>query len=282
MLSYTLLLFVASVAIGLTYVVNKQLSSSSYHPASYTFLTSLVSSFLAIPLLFYNFHISNQIGFWILALISAATFGVSSLFSFKAYKISDASSVSLIHKLNIVIAAFLGIIFLGEKYNSLAYFGLTLIFLSAFTLVYEGKKISIEKGILFALIMAFTSALAGVFDKVVLKDFSPFTYVFLNNILITLLFSIPKPSIKESVQIFKRNTKLVIASSVLSVGSWATFLFVLQSTDVSRTFPIYKSLSLIVPVLAGIFILKENKKLSQKIIGTVIGAIGILFLTIAK
>lgn len=272
------ILILASIAIGLTYIVNKKLSHGKFNASTFTFLISCVNALISIPLLYSNFYITKNPSLWILILISALTFGLSSYFSFRAYKLADASTVSLVHKLNVALAAVIGILFLNEKYSYLSYIGLSFIVVSNLFIVYDGKKITINRGIFFAFLMAITSALAAVFDKIILNDFSPFTYVFVNSILTGVLFSFRKGIISEGIQLFRQNAKLVLTTSVLNVGSWAAFLFVLQNTSVSKTFPIYKSLSLIVPVLLGILILKETNKLWQKIAGTIIGVAGIILL----
>lgn len=274
------ILTLASIAIGLTYIINKKLTHGKVNASTLTFVISYVNAFISIPLLFVNFSITKNPLLWLFVFVSALTFGLSSYFSFRAYKLTDASTVSLVHKLNVVIAALIGIIFLSERYSFLSYIGLILIALCNIFLIYDRKRISIEKGILFAFLMAVTSALAAVFDKIILNDFSPFTYVFVNSILAGVMFSFRKGIVSDGIQLFRQNTKLVLATSVLNVGSWAAFLFVLQNSTVSKTFPIYKSLSLIVPVVLGILLLKETNKFWQKLAGTIIGVAGIILLAL--
>jgi len=278
MTSPYLILSLASIAIGLTYIVNKRLAHGNYSASTFTFLISYVNAIISIPLLFINFYITHNPWLWILIIVSALTFGLSSYFSFLAYKLTDASTVSLIHKLNIVFVAIIGLLFLNEKYSSLSYLGLLFIIFSNIFIVFNGKNISVNKGMFFAFFMALFSALAAIFDKVILKDFSPFTYVFVNSILTGIMFSFRKNVFSEGLQLLKQNTVMVLTTSILSVGSWVAFLFVLQNTSVSKTFPIYKSLSLIVPVILGIIVLKETNKLWQKILGTIIGVAGIILL----
>ena len=107
--SYAILI-VASIAIGLTYIVNKKLSHGKFNASTFTCLISYVNAVISIPLLFINFYITKNPLLWLLILVSALTFGLSSYFSFRAYKIADASTVSLIHKLNVVLAAIIGIL----------------------------------------------------------------------------------------------------------------------------------------------------------------------------
>jgi len=275
---YNLILLTAGAFIGLTYIINKVLSRGSYRASTFTFTISCVNTIFSIPLLFTNMYITKSPLLWLIIVLSAFIFGLSSYFSFKAYKLSDATTVSLLHKLDIVITAIIGIIFLHEQYSPTSYLGLALIVTSNIVLILEGRRLKIDKEIIYILLMALTSALAAIIDKVVLKDFSAFTYVFINNLLISVMFAIPKGTFKEAVNLFRENKLLVVSTSALNVGAWGAFLFVLQHTDVSKTYPIYTSLSIIVPVVLGIFVLRETNKLWQKILGSIIGVIGIIML----
>lgn len=275
-----LALIISSFAIGVVAVLNKKLSGTGHGSSTYTLVVSIISTVLSIPLLFYRFKVPDFWGFWALAVISAATYGLSNMFSYKAYKLADASVVSLIHRLSIVVAVVFGIALLGEIYTPGAYLGLILIIISGIVILYENRKFTLNQGITYAVIMAVLSGLAAVMDKVVLKAFSSYTYVFVNNLLIVLPFALRGESRGEAVKLYKNHWPLITLISALMTGSWAIFLFVLQSHDVSRIIPVYKSLSLIVPVLLGILVLKETGKLWQKIAGTVIGVLGIVLLTV--
>jgi transporter family protein len=275
-----LALIISSFAIGLVAVLNKKLSGTGHKSSTYTLVIAIVSTLLSVPLLFYRFKVPGLWGFWLLAVVSAATFGLSNMFSYKAYKLTDASVVSLIHRLSIVVAVILGITVLGEIYTPGAYLGLILIIVSSVIILYEDKKITLNRGVAYAIVMALLSGLAGVMDKIVLREFSSFTYVFVNNLLIVLPFAVRNASRSEAVKLYKQHWPLITLISALMTGSWAIFLFVLQNHDVSRIIPVYKSLSLIVPVLLGILVLKETGKLWQKIAGTVIGVLGIVLLAL--
>lgn len=278
-MSYLILSF-ASIAIGLTYVVNKKLSREEFNPAVFAFALALSNALLAIPLLFIDFRVSENPLTWVLTAISAAFFGVGVYFSFKAYKVSDASIVSLVHKLSIVFSVFMGILILKENYSFFSYLGLFLILLGNIFILYEGKRISLEKGIFYAFLMAFFSAVAAVLDKRIIQDFSPLTYVFVNNMFFAATFLFRQNIFQEAKQLILKNAKLVFISSFLNTGSWAAYLLVLRDNDVSRVFPAWESLSLIVPVVMGIIFLGEKDKLWQKLLGMTAGAIGIAFLAL--
>lgn len=277
MFGYLLLGF-ASIADGISQFLNKKLSLTNQSPSTITATISLVSTVYSIPLLLYNFQIDYSPWTWLIIGCSVAAYGLSLYFGYLAYQTIDASIVVILHKLNIVFSAILGIILISETYTINRYIGLALVFFSSLIIIYDKSTLKITKGIVFAVLMAFTSALAGVLDKRILSNFSPFTYVFINNFLIWILFSIKKAPFKETIRLITTHPLLVTVTSLLSVGSWTLFLYVLSSHQVSQVMPIFKSMALIIPVILGITILHENDKLSQKILGTLLGVIGIILI----
>ncbi len=277
-MSHQVLLILASIAIGFTYLLNKKITDVKYSAASYTALQMLAASVIAFPLLFIRPHISLSPTYWLIVFISITVYGLSVFFSFKAYQNTDASVVSIIHKISVVISAILGILFLRESYTPLRYFGLFLIVGSGMLLAYNKKRFSVTTGMWFALLMATTSGIAGYLDKIILDDFSPYTYTFINSFLIFLLFGRKRSTWMEMKTIFHKYPIIIMLNAFLAVGSWLIFLIVLQQTNVSQTLPMYKSLSYVTPVIFGILLLGENLQLFQKILGVIIGIAGIFFL----
>jgi drug/metabolite transporter (DMT)-like permease len=277
-MSQQVLLILASIAVGFTYILNKRITDIKYSATSYTALRSLTSAVVALPLLFIHPHFSLSPFYWLIVGISISVYGLSVFFSFKAYQQTDASVVSIVHKTSVVISAFLGIILLRESYSLVRYFGLFLITTSGMLLAYNKKRFSITTGMLFAFLMAVTSGVAGYLDKIILNDFSPYTYAFINPFLIFLLFARKRSTWIEMKKIVYKHPINIIVNAFLAVGSWLIFLIVLQQTNVSQTLPIYKSLSYVTPVVFGILLLGEQSQLLQKILGVIIGIAGIFFL----
>lgn len=272
-----LLLSFAGLLTGLSQVINKKLATKGHKSTTYTTVIMLLNAAFAIPFLFYQFYISHSLYYWLLILISTTAFAFSTYFSFKAYKVTDVSIVSIIYRFNIVIVALIGIAFLKEQYSFQSYIGLLLIFFSSVVIALE-KGLKFDSGIIYAFLMAITGAIATVLDKIILNDFSPYTYVFVNNLLVGSIFAFNKKTINDAKILIKQNTALLILASLLTIPSFAIVLVVLQKTNVSQTMPAYKGLSFITPVVLGIMLLNERKKLVQKIIGAIAGVIGISLL----
>jgi drug/metabolite transporter (DMT)-like permease len=77
---------------------------------------------------------------------------------------------------------------------------------------------------------------------------------------------------------FKDHRTLILLRTILVMGSWLSYVVVLQNSNISVAFPIYKSVSIIIPVILGITLLKERSKLWQKIIGMILGLAGVILL----
>ena len=273
-----LILFIAGISLGFAYICQKKLALDRFHPATYVLLISSTSFIVSLPLLMYKFRIPEIGIYWLLVFISVITYGLGSLFSFKAYKLIDASEVGLINRLNIVFTAIIGILLFSEKYTLQSYLGLLLVTTGSLIIVFEIGKLSLSKGVIFALIMALGYGLAAVFDKLILNQFSPFTYLVVNNFLVALMFLPFKQARVESVELVKKQTGLVFLTGILVAGSWVGFLYVLQSGSVSKIFPIFDTLALVCTVSVGILFLKERNKLLQKIIGSALVIFGIFLL----
>jgi len=273
-----LILFISGIALGIAYILEKKLSSEKFHPVTFTFLISAVSSVIAIPLLFYHFRVAPISFIWFVALLSVTAYGLGWLSNFYAYKLIDASVVGLIQRLNLIVAAFVGIVFLTESYNTRSYIGFFCILLGSIVIMFEKGKFRISRGIVFAIFAAIGMGLAAVFDKIVLKQFSPFSYVFVNNLLATLFF-LPFKSARRDVRaLWKKSSHWIVGAAFFSVSNWVGFLYVLAHGSVSRVFPIYDSLGLVVIVILGITLLKEKSRIVQKILGCLVVILGVFLL----
>lgn len=272
------ILVCSGILLGIKYVLEKRLSAEKYHPATFVVLITSISAILATTLLLYQFRFPSHILYWMLTITSVVAWGLGYLFSFKAYRKLDASTVGLISRLSILITALLAILLLKERYTFLSYIALGLIFVGSSLIVFEKGRIRINTGVVFSMLMASGYAISAVLDKEILRYFSPFTYVAVNNFLVAVIFSSVKEARSEAYHLLMKKPLQVALISLVSISSWFGFLFVLQSGSVSRIFPIFDSLSLISTVGAGIIFLKEKNRLVQKIVGTIIVVWGIFLL----
>lgn len=264
--------------IGVSQVINKKISGSNHHSKTHTTVVMLMNTVISVPLLFFQFSLTTSIFTWLLIVISVVVYAFSTYFGFQAYKKTDVSLVAIIQRTSIVFTALIGILLLGESYSFQAYIGLLFIFLSGIIITYKKSHLKFDEGVLFAFLMALAGSIAAVLDKIILNDFSPYTYVFVNNLLVTAVFGLNRGRVREVVSVLKTNFWSVFLTALLWTGSFLLVSIVLKETDVSRTMPIYKTLGLITPVLIGITFLNEKQMLREKVAGIILGSVGIVLM----
>lgn len=274
----TILITLGGIAQGLASVIRKHSSTTEHRATTITTTTMLVNAVLCIPLVFYQFRLPTDHFTWVLTLLSAGLFALAAAFFFKAYQHADLSVVSILHRTSIIHIAVIGVIFLQEKISPVGVIGLFLLFFGSASVLYEKRQMKFTKGAWYALISAFLGALSAVVDKQVLHDFSPYTYVFVNSILVSCMFLWRKDTLPESMRFLRRYPKQIVSSSILGVVGFTILMVLLADTQVSQTMAVYKTISFFVSVILGILLYKETNKLPQKIIGLTLAILGMILL----
>lgn len=264
----TFLLILSGLLIGGMYVSAKVFSNEKFSPFTFTVVYSLISTLLALPIVGIRFSLPTDALHWILALLSPISFALGNMFGYKAYMNADASAVGLIGRSSIVVAAIMGVLLLGEHMTFFAIVGLILTAVGGSLMIYQKKRIVLSSGTTAALLMAFFYGLTAMLDKVVVEQFSPYTYVTFNNLIVFLTFFLTVPATrKELVTVLMSNPKLAILTSFLGTAGWLAFLYSIQSEFVAIAFPLSDTLSLITTVLLGIFLLREKENIAKKYVG---------------
>ncbi len=273
-----IILSLGGLAIGIVSIIFKKLAHLKFHPTTFVLAQHILLTLFAAPLLFYQLKLATSATIWIIAIISISSFAIGFTLNFKALKLIDASAVALIRRLSIPIAAILGLIILSQTLTFKSIIGLILITFGAIIILYQKQHFTLSRGYVFALLMAFGTALALILDKIVLNEFSPITYAFINPLVTTTIFSLIPTARKELPQILKKHLVPLIATSSLGLAAWLSMMFILQSGTASIVYAVYSSMGLVSTVGLSIIVLKETQRLPQKLIGTLIILLGI-FLT---
>lgn len=273
-----ILITLGGIAQGVASVIRKHSSTTEHRATTIATTTMLVNAVLGIPLLFYQFRLPAEPATWLLVLLSAGTFALAAAFFFKAYQHADLSLVSILHRTSIIYIAIFGIVFLREEISGVGVIGLFLLFFGSASVLYEEKRIKFTKGAWFSLISALLGAASAVMDKQVLRDFSPYTYVFVNNMLVGCMFLWRRDTLPESLRFLRRYPRQILSSSVLGLTGFAILMVLLSTTQVSQTMAVYKTISFFVSVILGIVLYKETNKLPQKIMGLLLVIVGMILL----
>gem|GEM_PF-2255262 len=276
-------MLLAGVIRGIGYLVSKKISREKGSAQAMALGNALVDTLISLPILLYFLVKPQGIqlywGLIILAVISAAAYGMSVAFQYAALKRIDISVMSIVLRLTILFSALMGIVFLGERLNIWNYLGLLIILIGNLIILWKGRKFALSAGIIFTLGSAFVAAVASNLDKFILTKINSVFYVFLNSLLIAITLFISKPkAIRESIQLIRKSFGVFLLMSLLTISAWLLGSYVLQNMDVSRFIPIQKTITLIIPVLFGITFFKEKQHWQQKLLGLTLAIVGIVMM----
>lgn len=173
---------------GIASVIRKHSSTTEHRATTIATTTMLVNALICSPLLLYQFRLSAEPITWVITILSAVLFALSATFFFKSYQHADLSAVTILHRTSIIYIAIFGVIFLHEQISFIGIIGLLLLFLGSTSVLYEQRSMKFTKGAWYSLISALLGAISAVIDKHALNDFSPYTYVFINSLLVGCMF----------------------------------------------------------------------------------------------
>ncbi|OGG04324.1 hypothetical protein A2Z33_04215 [Candidatus Gottesmanbacteria bacterium RBG_16_52_11] len=276
-MNLTLLIY-SGLAVGVVAVLNKRLAGGRHAAIAYSAAFALLNTVFTLPFLLFEFRMPVDPVWWALTITSVIAFAVTLTLGFAAYKTTDVSVVNIIYRLSIVMTALAGLIFLGEQYTPVRYLGLFLVFAGSVAVLFKEKKIRITRGILFAFVMALSTTIATILDKQILKAFSPYTYAFVNNLVLYLILIMKPGTLGDSLAVIRSRPRNIIVSSIINATAFLAILIVLSGTSVSQTMPVFRSLSYVSPILLGILVLGERSDLLQKSVGVALGLMGIILL----
>ncbi len=210
-----------------------------------------------------------------LILLAAAFYGLYERFNYKARKLIEASTFSILYQLTTVIAFIISIAFLGESFTLAKSIGMLLIVIASIAALYEKGHIKIGKQLFIPFLVIILLALAMTFDKPASLGVPTGFYNVLVWVPAILIVFIPKISgTALKVEFITGSWKIAVAA-FLNVIGYYIFIKALALADASKVIPI-TSTSTVLVVLGGIFLLNERTNLGKKIFAGVLVFIGVL------
>ena len=277
---------------GLTHASwNLLLKNSQNHEVFVWWLQITITILLApvAVILIWNDGIENP-GWWFIlgtSLIHILYF----LFLSRSYMYADLSLVyPLARGIGPALIPFLGIILLGETVSELAILGIIAIVGGIFVLYWWGQISQIFKaplkflknpGVRYALLTGLTISGYSVWDKVGINYVNPLLYMYLLS-LGTALGLAPYMIWKHGSRAIKHelvfNMFPIITSGLLTFGTYAIILSVLQLSQVSYVSPA-REIGIVFSVLLGAIVLKEPMGIGR-ITGSLVITIGVFLIGI--
>ncbi len=264
-------------------LLSRKLSVDSANPRAlavlFNFLVAIMSPMLLLLEPLHAISLPPMV-----ILFSLGSFVAWTLFSraeFYAHKYVEASTLSIILKLAPALTLIYGVIFFGESFGAAKLFGITLIILSNIYLIWvtEGRGFKINKGLIFALVVAVCLSVGWTFDKIVSPYFGLVAFTFISFSIPTVVnCSIPPLSIKVLLAELSRTSwRLIVLAFVLTLA-YAFLIKSLMLGETSRVTPMATSTTPLVVLLSMVF-LQERDHLWTKLTVAAVTVVGIFLLS---
>lgn len=261
-------------------ILQRRIAVDSKYLRATTIVFNLFGALLAIALFvilggYKNFTWPKLSEAWIYMIIAVLFYGLFERGRFKASKLLDASTLSVVAYISLAVAFIGSLLIYNEVLTSQKIFGVILIIFSLALVSLQNnvhKKITL-KGILYSVLVFTYLGIAWMLDKKGATFFTANTYSILVWVLPLGVVYFPSVKSKEISYELKRTSWKVGLLAALNVVGYYFQLEALRLGDATRVIP-YVQLSTLLTVLFGIFILGEKDHLLQKIVAAVIGLAG--------
>jgi drug/metabolite transporter (DMT)-like permease len=239
----------------------------------------ILTAIVLIYALFRGFVFPPPAFLWPRLLLSALLYAAGSLCGFYSSKHLSAGENSIITASGALITVLLGVFMLGESFNIGKVAGVACIIISIVVL-YAKERMKMNRGVWYALGVAFFYGVAVVNDVVVIKSYSAISFVpvmsFLPGVILSLVF--PKKALSIGKLLNLTSLAHITLYSLVYAASAITFYQALSvGAFVSQLSPMSRA-SIIVTVLLAALFLGERKNLSRKILSAVLVSVGVILL----
>jgi drug/metabolite transporter (DMT)-like permease len=265
---------------------NKVSGSYSYSALS-QIISAIVCLIIAILIGKQNFPTIELIfsnNLYIFILFSSVLYALHAAFGFKALQSVEVSRFTVIYSLRAVVTIFAATLFLDEKLTLVQMIGALFILAAIVFLNTKSLKeiFKFNKGEVFALLAAVSFGIATVSDKYLLDWFDYVPYLFIDFLVPGLILFLARPkSVTESVNLFKQKLgpKIFLFATLYAIAAISFFAALTQADNASLVSGVGQ-VGTIVTVLMGIFILKERKDITKKLIAASLSFVGLILLII--
>ena len=279
------ILFALSSVVSFTFLnlLQRVLAVDSKHPRAMAVLFNGTAALIALLIFAFSgayksFSLPTEPQAWIALLIASFCYGMFERGRFVAAKLLDASVLTTIINISVVIAIIGSSWLYSEPLTSTKLFGGALILIALLMVSFGNQtKKSPLKGVFVGILISIMLGLGWMLDKLGTQYFNSGTY----NILIWIL---------PTVFIFFPYIKLEVINSELKVASWKVFLLAglnvigylmqlkaLEIAEATRVIPILQT-STLFTVLLGVVFLREREHILRKVLAGIIAVTGAYFL----
>lgn len=274
--------FIFSILAGFFFasarMVSRGLLREKGNAMAFTAIHDFLAGLVLLPFIFINLHFPQHLTTW-LFFAGVVVFGfLCDWLAFVALKLIDVSLYQIVNQVRHIFILIGGLFLFAEAITGFKIIAVVLIIAGVVIALYQNTRFNINKGVAVTFLSTLFAVVAFLFVKLAVADFSEIAMASTELMLIGLLsfgflrFS-PRRLIEE---INLQKFGLVICG--LLFGLFEVFLFyALKLGEASRVIPVIQC-SLIFTLLFSFIFLKERSHLLQKILGSVIVIIGIIFI----
>jgi len=217
---------------------------------------------------------------WGLLLLSIILYTVFEGTHFYGRKYVDASTSSIIFRLNTVISVFMAFILLKEDVTLNKILATILILLGTYLVTVKKLSLKFNKGVIYILTATLALGLVRPVDKVAVNFFAPPLYTFfiyIGPVLLMPFFPrlIKFGDIKREIVLGKW---LIPLLGLINIFEYYFMIKAYALADASLVVPVV-SLSTVFTVIVGIIFLGERDNFVKKIIAGILAFIGLLLIS---
>ncbi|MGC8585971.1 MAG: EamA family transporter [Candidatus Micrarchaeia archaeon] len=271
MIAWYYLALLSSLFMGFSTLIEKR-ALKTEHPTAYSasFTTLIaIASLVFIP--FANFHISirNIAILYVLSVISTSTY----LLTAKVYKHSSVSvATPILSSMPMLFVAILALAFLGERLTVVQYTSISVLIVSTY-LILKRHDEPPRKYITMLFLITFLSGIGFTVAKYMLGSINAFTFLIVSEIFIAInmiaYISIKFGGVREVISNTKEHIVPIASLVVLAILYRLTFYFSLYTAAVSLAMPLRNTINVLIIVIGGGILFKEDGILKKVILGIV-------------
>lgn len=227
---------------------------------------------------FRNFSLPSSAGAWATLLLATLFYGIFERGRFYAAKLLDASVLTIIINISVVVAFIGSLLVYSEPLTTQKLLGSVLIFSALLLVAYKRKRTDVSlRGLLIGVVISIFLGLGWILDKRGAQNFGADVYNVFIWILPIAIIALPRVAMANIVVEFRQASWKVVILAVLNVIGYLFQLKALEIAEATRVIPIVQT-SIMLTVLLGILVLKEREHIPQKLVAGLLAFLGVYFL----
>ncbi len=247
----------------------------------FVFQTIVALIFLIYTIVTNSLEFPNVTDLWVNLIVMTIFYSLGNIFTFKAFKLADASEVAVIFSSSSIWAIISASVLLGERLKASNYLGILLIVSGIVVINITRSKWKLSLGHLYAAVGAFLFGVAFINDAYIIGRYNSIASYMIVAFTLPGIFTLfVKPSsIKSIPYYFDRATisKLAICCVIYSLSS-ITIFGAYKAGGLASIISPLQQLSIITTTILSYIFLKERNRIPNKIIGSVLAFIGAVLL----